>query len=50
MSDVDPARIIQILDRHQVRYVVVGGYAAMPHGSSRPTVDMDIAPEMSHET
>ncbi len=29
MSDFDPARIIQILDRHQVRYVVVGGYAAM---------------------
>ncbi len=31
----DPAAIVEVLNRHGVRYVVIGGYAANVHG--RPT-------------
>jgi hypothetical protein len=40
----DPERLLQVLNRHKVRYVVVGGMAAVAHGSSLPTEDVDIAP------
>ena len=40
----DPAGLIEVLDRHGVVYVLVGGYAAQLHGSSRPTNDMDVTP------
>lgn len=41
---LDPGPIVAALDRHQVNYVVVGGYAAVLHGASRPTRDLDITP------
>ena len=40
----DPKRIIEVLDRHHVEYVIVGGYAAQLYGSRRPTYDVDITP------
>jgi hypothetical protein len=40
--DVD--RILSVLDRHGVEYVLVGGLAAVAHGSTLPTEDIDITP------
>jgi len=46
---VDPAldapAIFEVLERHGVQYVVIGGYAAELHGSNRRTVDVDVVPE-----
>jgi predicted nucleotidyltransferase len=46
-ADVDfrPERILRILNKHKVRYVVIGGLAAIIHGSDIPTTDVDITPE-----
>lgn len=40
----DPVRICQILNDERVDYVVVGGFAAVVHGSSLPTRDIDVVP------
>jgi molybdenum cofactor biosynthesis enzyme MoaA len=40
--------LIRVLDRHEVDYVLVGGLAAMIHGATRLTTDMDVVPEWSH--
>ena len=40
----DPKAIVEILDRHRVDYVLVGGYAANMHGAVRPTKDIDVTP------
>jgi HEAT repeat protein len=42
---IDPIAILEVLERHQVRYVVIGGLAAVIHGSPLPTYDIDITPE-----
>ncbi|ORB82698.1 hypothetical protein B1987_01205 [Mycobacterium kansasii] len=42
----DPRRIIEVLNQHNVEYVLVGGYAARLYGARRPTYDIDIAPSM----
>lgn len=44
---LDPSAIFAILDAHHVKYVVVGGYAAQLHGSSRPTTDIDLTTQRS---
>ncbi|MFM7126281.1 MAG: hypothetical protein ACKOYO_05425 [Actinomycetota bacterium] len=45
----DPVRICKILNEESVDYVVIGGFAAVIHGSSLPTRDLDIVPERSTE-
>jgi hypothetical protein len=40
----DPERLLLTLNRHGVKYVMVGGLAAAAHGSTLPTEDLDIAP------
>lgn len=40
----DPVQICTILNEEGVDYVVVGGFAAVVHGSSLPTRDIDIVP------
>lgn len=45
----DPIGIVHALDRHGVRYVLVGGVAARLHGSPALTEDFDLSPERSHE-
>jgi predicted nucleotidyltransferase len=49
MDDVEarfaPQEILGVLDRHQVRYVVIGGLAAILHGAAHVTTDVDIVPE-----
>jgi hypothetical protein len=45
---VDAGRIVETLNRHEVRYVVVGGFAVeLWDVAVQPTVDVDITPEMS---
>lgn len=43
----DPVAILQTLERHGVLYVVIGGFAALVHGSPYPTYDVDVTPDMS---
>ena len=43
----DPVRICEILNEEGVEYIVVGGFAAVIHGSSLPTRDIDILPARS---
>jgi hypothetical protein len=47
MTAFNPEQILATLNRHEVRYVVIGGLAAAFHGSNVPTFDVDITPEMS---
>jgi hypothetical protein len=41
---LQPEEILRILERHRVRYVVIGGVGATLHGSPLPTHDTDICP------
>ncbi|HRD10646.1 MAG TPA: hypothetical protein PLI79_02175 [Mycobacterium sp.] len=49
-ADFQPAAILEILDRHAVEYVLIGGYAALLHGSTLPTRDLDITPRRQADT
>jgi hypothetical protein len=40
--DFDPFRALATLNRHGVRYVLIGGFAAKLHGSPALTADIDI--------
>lgn len=42
--ELDAEGIVSLLNRHGVRYVVIGGMAAVLHGSPRTTEDIDITP------
>jgi hypothetical protein len=42
-------RIIATLNEHGVRYVVIGGLAAIAQGSPFPTEDVDITPDGSRD-
>ena len=45
-SDLDAAAMCAVLNRHKVRYVVIGGFAAIAHDAPiPPTADIDVAPE-----
>lgn len=47
MADVTPYRpdaMLEVLERHEVRYVVIGGLAAELHGSPYITRDVDVTP------
>lgn len=43
-TSFQPAEILGALERHGVRYVVIGGLAATLHGSPVTTTDADICP------
>ena len=42
MNEFDPLRILQTLDKHKVRFVVIGGIAGRLWGSTTVTNDLDI--------
>lgn len=42
--ELDAERIFDVLARHAVHYVVIGGFAAVLHGLARATEDVDITP------
>jgi hypothetical protein len=43
--ELDLARLLDVLHRHKVAYVLIGGLAAVYHGSPFPTEDVDITPQ-----
>jgi hypothetical protein len=43
--ELDLPRLLEVLDRHHVAYVLIGGLAAVYHGSPFPTEDADITPQ-----
>lgn len=45
MTEFQPQEILATLDRHGVRYVLIGGLAAVLHGSAHVTTDVDVVPE-----
>ena len=44
MNGFDPDALLEVLHRHEVRYVLIGGLAAALRGSATPTFDVDIMP------
>jgi hypothetical protein len=45
----DSTAILEVLTRHGVRFVVIGGFAALLQGSPFPTNDVDITPSTDHQ-
>lgn len=41
-ADFQPEEVIRLLGRHRVRYVLIGGLAAVTHGSPLVTQDVDV--------
>lgn len=41
-GDFQPQAVVELLGRHGVRYVLIGGLAGIAHGASFVTVDTDI--------
>jgi len=44
VPDFRPEDILRVLDEHGVRYVLIGGFAAVIHGSPYVTTDVDVTP------
>jgi hypothetical protein len=44
VTGFDPDALLEVLHRHDVRYVLIGGLAAALRGSATPTFDVDITP------
>ena len=42
-------RLLHLLERHRVQFIIVGGVAASLHGSARSTQDLDVVYEPSAE-
>lgn len=42
-------KIIKMLNKHKIRYLLIGGYAAILYGVKRSTFDIDIAIGLLHE-
>jgi predicted nucleotidyltransferase len=49
MAEFSPQEIFRTLERHGVRYVLVGGVAAVLHGSPHVTTDVDVVPQDGRE-
>ena len=48
MTEFDPSRILEVLARHQVEFVVIGGFAAeLYQAPIPPTQDIDITPRLT---
>ena len=45
----DPIALLRVLNRHRVRYLLIGGFAATAYGSPLPTVDVDVTPEPTRD-
>jgi hypothetical protein len=46
---LDIARLLAVLARHEVDYVVIGGVATQVHGHRRTTMDLDVMPDPDSE-
>jgi hypothetical protein len=47
--EFDPEQLLGVLVEEGVEFVLVGGYAAVLHGASRPTEDVDITPDTTFD-
>lgn len=47
--DFDPQEMLRVLDECGVRFILIGGMAAVLHGDVGVTVDLDVVPERSDE-
>jgi hypothetical protein len=45
----DPEAVIRLLGRHRVRWILIGGLAAVTHGATIVTQDVDICYDRDHE-
>jgi phage terminase large subunit-like protein len=43
MTDIE--QLLEVLTRHQVEFIVIGGVAAIAHGAARVTYDLDVVYE-----
>jgi hypothetical protein len=43
--EYEPDKILEVLVRHGVDFVLIGGLAALAHGSPFPTRDVDVTPD-----
>ena len=43
--ELDVARILEVFRTHDVRFVLIGGFAALLYGSPYITTDVDVVPE-----
>jgi len=46
---LDVGYLIEVLSRHEVDYVVIGGVATQVHGHRRTTMDLDLTPDPDPE-
>jgi len=44
VAEFDPVPILRVLQRHAVRFIVIGGIAAIAQCSPLPTEDLDVTP------
>jgi len=44
-DDFDPKRVLEVLEKRAVNYVLIGGIGSALYGSSYPTFDIDICPD-----
>jgi hypothetical protein len=44
-AELRPEELLGVLTRHGVRYVLIGGFAAVIHGSPYLTTDLDVVPD-----
>jgi hypothetical protein len=42
-----PEKLLEVLARHRVRHVLIGGFAGVIHGSPYVTTDIDVVPDPS---
>jgi len=49
MAEFIPQNILAVLDRRGVRYVLIGGLAAILHGAPHVTTDVDVVPQESRD-
>jgi hypothetical protein len=45
VAEFQPERMLRVLEEHGVRFVLIGGFAAVIHGSPYVTTDIDVVPE-----
>ena len=49
MIPYEPDLLLDVLERHGVRYVVIGGFAAQLRGSPYDTFDVDVTPDRARD-
>jgi hypothetical protein len=47
--EFQPEEMLKVLEAHGLRFVLIGGFAAVIHGSPYVTTDIDVVPERSPE-